>query len=248
MNVTSKPSINRVLVSAVALILWMAAPMLHAQNVTNPAPGTPSLTPGDSSSTTSPSRLLPGSADGSSATPMENRQGVNVNVNLQNQSNQGMPGQAIDPEAEEEKIPLSDRVFLHGFRMGYNLITEFNTSRLNRYGLQSPHQFVIGYEFMQRIIGHDWLNLILVQNVLVGGLEQSAFIPTANLIFGFELANSFQLGFGVNLTLDPDGWSHMIIVAGYTPKIGDIYMPIQVHFVPDVNGQHRLGASLGFTL
>lgn len=242
MNATLNPR-NRVIAVTIAAILTLGPAALAVGNIPERySPESTRAVPVDTLNGNATAANEPSQA------PMENSQGVNVNVNLQNQSNLTGAQSAISSEEEPGAVPISERVFLHGFRMGYNMITEFDEAQLSSYGLQSPHQFVIGYEFMQRIIGHDWLNLILVQNVLVGGLEQSAFVPTANLIFGFELANSFQVGFGVNLSLDPDAWSHMIIVAGYTPQIGDIYMPIQAHFVPDVFGRHRMGVSVGFTL
>jgi hypothetical protein len=81
----------------------------------------------------------------------------------------------------------------------------------------------------------------------VAGLEQSRFIPAASGIIGAEINQSFQLGIGVNLTPDEISPSHMILAAGWTPKVGSIYTPVHFFFVPDADGNHRTGATIGVT-
>ena len=106
---------------------------------------------------------------------------------------------------------------------------------------------ILGYEAMYRIVGHSWLNVILVGNLSIAGLEQSRFIPTASGLIGAEINQSFQLGVGVNLTPDEQAPSHMIAAAGWTPKVGSIYTPVHVFFVPDPAGNHRSGVTVGVT-
>ena len=45
---------------------------------------------------------------------------------------------------------------------------------------------ILGYEGFYRIIGHSWLNVLMVGNVTVAGLEQSKFIPSASGLLGLE--------------------------------------------------------------
>jgi hypothetical protein len=156
--------------------------------------------------------------------------------------------------------------FLHGIRIGWTYIMNFETrNRTNedddnpvmqsvkeKYGLKTPHMMLIGYEGMYRIVGHSWLNVVMVGNVTVAGLEQSKFIPAASGLIGAEFNESFQLGVGVNVTPDPDAPTHAIIAAGWTPKVGSIHTPIHFFFVPEpsTNGQkgnHRMGATVGVT-
>jgi hypothetical protein len=106
---------------------------------------------------------------------------------------------------------------------------------------------LLGYEGFYRIVGHSWLNVLMVGNVTVAGLEQSKFIPAASGLIGFEFNRSFQLGVGVNLTPDPDAPSHMIAAAGWTPHVGSIQTPVHFFFVPDPDGNHRTGATIGMT-
>jgi hypothetical protein len=163
------------------------------------------------------------------------------------------------PPAEEDgwHKPVGRR-FMHGFRLGWTYI--YNTDKMNRiddngmptslakeFGIKSPNMMLLGYEGFYRIVGHSWLNVLMVGNVTVAGLEQSKFIPAASGLLGFEFNRSFQLGVGVNLTPDPEAPSHMIAAAGWTPMVGSIQTPLHFFFVPDTEGNHRMGATIGMT-
>lgn len=149
----------------------------------------------------------------------------------------------------------AEKRFLHGFRLGYlylaNMQGAFDPSNprskslADEYGLRSPHQFLIGYEFMWRMIGHDWLNILLVGSGMISGLEQSKFFPSANGIIGFEFAQTLQIGVGVNIVPQPTKPAHMLAAIGWTPRVGDFYLPVHAFFVPDVDGQHRTGLTVG---
>jgi len=155
------------------------------------------------------------------------------------------------PEGEEPELAR----FLHGFRLGYLYIhdiegpvdTENPSSPVysDRYGIRSPHMFMLGYEAAVRMFGHDWLNVLLVGNILIAGLEQSRFFPSANLMLGFEFNETAQLGVGVSITPTKDNPAHLIVAAGWTPRVGEFYLPIHFFFVPDINGHHKIGVTLG---
>jgi hypothetical protein len=150
------------------------------------------------------------------------------------------------------------RRFMHGFRIGWTYVANMDkmnriddngmpTSIAKEFGLKSPNMMLLGYEGFYRIVGHSWLNVLMVGNVTVAGLEQSKFIPAASGLIGFELQQSFQLGVGVNLTPDPQSPSHMIAAAGWTPSVGGIQTPVHFFIVPDTEGNHRMGATLGMS-
>ena len=146
------------------------------------------------------------------------------------------------------------RRLLHGFRIGYNHIAKYDQptrengmSIQEEFKLKTPHTMVLGYETFYRIVGHSWLNVLVVGNVSVAGLEQSKFIPTASGLIGAEFNESFQVGVGVNLTPDPQAPTHMIAAVGWTPRVGAIYTPVHFFFVPDTEGNHRAGATVGVT-
>jgi len=146
-----------------------------------------------------------------------------------------------------------DRV-LHGFRLGYLFLNDHdvpidpanpNSSLEREHGLRSPHQFLIGYEVANRVTGSGWLNILLVGNAMISGLEQSKIFPSANLLLGFEFDRSFQTGVGVNLVPVHDKPAHMIIAAGWTPRMGEMYLPVHFFFIPDVDDNHRMGVTVG---
>ncbi|HTR51878.1 MAG TPA: hypothetical protein VMJ10_14280 [Kofleriaceae bacterium] len=157
--------------------------------------------------------------------------------------------------------------FTSGFRLGWMYLSNYDalnrkgdngemTSLKQQFGLKSPNMFLLGYEGFYRILGHSWLNVLMVGNVSVAGLDQSKFIPTASGLLGFEIQRSFELGVGINLTPDPQSPSHMIAAAGWTPKVGSIQTPIHFFYIPDesgvtdamghtVKGNSRMGATIG---
>lgn len=150
---------------------------------------------------------------------------------------------------------VSHKRFLHGFRLGYLYVANHESpidsndpgspSLAQKYGMRSPHQFLLGYEMMFRVIGHEWLNILLVTNASIAGMEQSKFFPSANGLIGFEFAETMQLGVGVNAAPSKEKPVHMILAAGWTPRVGDFYTPIHAFLVPDVDGQHRMGVTVG---
>lgn len=150
---------------------------------------------------------------------------------------------------------LAEAKLLTGFRLGYIYLFDHKKpleslegqSLSERTGMRSPHQFLLGYEAFYRMLGHADLNVLLVGNAMISGLEQSRFYPSANGLIGFEFRNSFQLGVGVNLTPLKGHAAHTIIAAGWTPRSGSFYVPIHAFFIPDVDGAHRVGLTTGVT-
>jgi len=168
----------------------------------------------------------------------------------------GQPAGTATADADEDDegwhTPPGHR-FLHGFRLGWMYVSHIDDagSRPNhmslaqQYGIKSPNMMLIGYEGFYRIVGHSWLNVLMVGNVTVAGLEQSKFIPAASGLLGFEFNRSFELGVGVNLTPDDQAPSHMIVAGGWTPRAGSIMVPFHVFYVPDTYGNNRVGATVG---
>jgi hypothetical protein len=162
---------------------------------------------------------------------------------------------ADHPKEGARKDPLTDATFLSGFRLGYSYIAKNDEplqslggkSLADRTGAKSPHGFLIGYEMLVRLMGHSWLNVILLANGLVAGLEQSKFLPSANGLMGFEINNSLQLGVGAHLTPLKGQEGHVVAAGGWTPRVGNFYIPVHAFFVPDVEGNHRMGVLTGVT-
>ncbi len=131
--------------------------------------------------------------------------------------------------------PLPQMGITHGFRIGYAFMKLDGTDEDR---LESSHLFTVGYEVQQRILGGGWLNVLVVENVMVSGINQSKFIPTGNLLLGFEFWEQLQVGAGINLSplAGPDEVVHMVMGVGYTPQVGSFNVPLHASFIPDIDG------------
>jgi hypothetical protein len=151
--------------------------------------------------------------------------------------------------------PLVDARVLHGFRLGYSYVFNYDkpldsldgATFKDKTKIKSPNNLLIGYEVMGRLVGHSWLNVIMVGNVIIAGIEQSKVLPSGNAIIGFELNNSFQVGLGAHLTPLKGQEAHAVFAAGWTPRVGSFYVPLHGFFIPDVDGNHRTGVTTGVT-
>jgi hypothetical protein len=159
------------------------------------------------------------------------------------------------PPTSAPHTSLDDATVLHGIRFGYGYVLNYDKpvaalggqSLKDKVGLRTPSHFLLGYEVVYRVVGHSWLNVILLGNAMLAGLEQSKVLPSANLLIGFEFKNSFQVGVGAHLEPLAGSEAHSIVAAGWTPRVGTIYMPVHFYFVPDVDGVHHLGMTTGVT-
>lgn len=159
------------------------------------------------------------------------------------------------PQGATKERTQDDSKLLHGFRIGFGYVANYDKpmesldglSLKEKIGLRSPAHFLLGYEVMYRVVSQSWLNILLLGNAMVAGLEQSKVLPTGNLLIGAEINNSFQIGVGANLSPLKGQEAHTIIAAGWTPKVGTLYTPFHVFFIPDVDGAHRLGVTTGVT-
>ncbi len=157
-------------------------------------------------------------------------------------------------EGPPRKSP-DDAALLHGFRLGYGHVFNYGRPLESMDGMslkdsarmRTPHHFLIGYEVLYRVVGHSWLNVLLLGNAMVAGIEQGKLLPSLNLLIGAEIKNSFQVGVGASLSPLKGSEAHTILAAGWTPRVGTIYTPVHVYFIPDVDGVHRLGVTTGVT-
>ena len=85
---------------------------------------------------------------------------------------------------------------------------------------QSRHGFRMGYGYVNapedhELIKSNWMYLL-----------------------GFEFNGRFQVASGMNIA-PTDNWCHMVVAAGWTPKVGDINIPFHVSYVPDIDNHWR---------
>lgn len=189
--------------------------------------------------------------------PSDSTSSSSSSVKLTYEATKTGPAGPADHPTDAASRPKSpdDSLLLHGFRLGYGYVFNYedpsaafdNKSFRDRTGLRSPHHFLLGYEVVYRVVGHSWLNVLLMGNGMIAGLEQSKVLPSANLLIGAEIKNSFQVGIGANLSPLKGSEAHTIIAAGWTPRVGTIYTPVHAYFIPDVDGYHRMGFTTGVT-
>ena len=84
---------------------------------------------------------------------------------------------------------------------------------------------------------NDWV-------LLVGGLEQGAFLPSLTWLVGIRMPSNFEFGVGPNLT--PAG-AALAISAGQTFKSGALAIPVNIALVPSRFGM-RASVLTGFNL
>jgi len=133
----------------------------------------------------------------------------------------------------------------YGVRFGYSYLNKGEQVE----SLSSPHSFLLGYEMQQTLDGGEWLDILFVENISVGGLDQSVFSPSLSLLVGFEFADRLQVAVGTNISpvdpADDDKYIHLISAIGYTAAVGRFSLPIHLTFIPDVNGFWRCAATAG---
>jgi len=132
-----------------------------------------------------------------------------------------------------------------GLRFGYNYVN--NSEDSDR--LASPHMFAIGFEAQQTMSGDSWLDILMIQNLTISGLEQSVMLPSVNALVGFEIQDALQLAVGVNATIfDPSGedhFFHLVTAVGWTQAAGIFSVPVHLVFIPDVNDYYRVAVTTG---
>jgi hypothetical protein len=237
-----------VAVALASLALTTLATSARAQQPT-PAPSSSSAPPTPSASQSA----YPEVWSASSAAPPPPPPSTSVRMTLE-ATQQQQQGDRPSAPAPPKKSP-DDSTILHGFRLGYGFVMNYDEpadafkgkSLKQQADLRSPHHFLIGYEVVYRVVGHSWLNVLLLGNGMIAGLEQSKILPSGNLMIGAELLNSFQIGLGANVTPLKGSEAHAVAAAGWTPKVGTIYTPVHFYFIPDVDGNHRLGVTTGVT-
>jgi len=128
----------------------------------------------------------------------------------------------------------------HGVRVGY-----VYANGAEKAGLDEPHLFALGWEAAFRLSGNGDLDFLLVPNLMFLGMNQGIVIPSANLLVGFAVQDMIEAGAGVNLTLGTEQPLHMIMAVGFTPKVADLQVPFTLSYVPDVDGNWRMGLTTG---
>lgn len=149
-----------------------------------------------------------------------------------------------------EKVSTSDPIKQrHGFRVGYTYLDDTDA-------LVHPHVMLMGYEAQQVLGKGEIIDVMFVENILIGGLNQNVAVPTVNALAGVEILERFQIGFGVNGTMLPPNDLDalnipafsvgMIAAVGVAIPIEDVYeVPINISWTAEDDGIGRIAVSTG---
>lgn len=80
--------------------------------------------------------------------------------------------------------------------------------------------------------------------LLIGGLDQGAFLPSVSWLVGIRTQNNFEIGVGPNA--NPAGVA-LAFSGGYTFKAGALAVPLNLAIVPSKYGM-RVSVLTGFNL
>lgn len=108
---------------------------------------------------------------------------------------------------------------------------------ISQFGWQMEHRFYTG-------TGTDKISGVTELVVLVGGLDQGAFIPSASWLVGARTARGTEFGVGPNLSAAGVG---MVVAGGITFRTGELNFPVNLAVVPARNGT-RISLLSGFNI
>ena len=97
------------------------------------------------------------------------------------------------------------------------------SSIMTQYGWQWESRFADGGGEIVGIV--EWI-------VLVAGMEQGKFLPSATSVIGARTAKGLEFGVGPNLSLSGIG---MVFGVGYNFKSGSLNLPVNLVFMPGRN-------------
>jgi hypothetical protein len=80
--------------------------------------------------------------------------------------------------------------------------------------------------------------------LLVAGLDQGAFIPSASWILGVRTQGDWEMGVGPNASA---AGVALVVTAGMTQHFGTLNVPVNVAYVPSKNGS-RFSVTTGFNV
>ena len=148
--------------------------------------------------------------------------------------------------AQDPRVPNpTQRIRLSGPRFGVTYLGGAIVDSLAAYEVDvSPVITQFGWQFERLIFtGDNGLSAVTEWVVLVGGLEQSAFLPSVSWMVGVRGPRGAEFGVGPNVSA---AGSALAIAAGVTSRAGAFNLPVNVAIVPSKIGT-RVSLLVGFT-
>jgi hypothetical protein len=148
--------------------------------------------------------------------------------------------------AQDTRIPpVVERISLSGPRFGVTYLGGAIVDSLAAHGVDvSPVITQFGWQFERLMFtSQNGLSAVTEWVILVGGLEQSTFLPSVSWLVGLRGARGAEFGVGPNVSA---AGSALAIAAGFTTRAGALNLPVNVAVVPSKIGT-RVSVLVGFT-
>jgi len=149
--------------------------------------------------------------------------------------------QTTDTRVPAPTAPLS----LAGPRFGITLLPEPARAKLAEHDINVSAAITqFGWQFERQFLGNEGTLVAISELVLlVGGLDQGVFLPSASWLVGVRSPTGTEFGVGPNLT--PMGVA-LAVAGGVTIRNDAINIPVSIAVVPSATGV-RVSILTGFT-
>ena len=152
---------------------------------------------------------------------------------------------SVRADAQEGQVESNGPVELSGPRLGFTIIGGEMAQTLRDEYDAVPFVTQFGWQFEWRYFSIDDGPSGLVEFIpLIGGVEQSLFLPSASLLMGIRSAKGLEFGLGPNLSVS--GGS-LVIAGGVTIASDYINWPINFALLPSKTGL-RFSILMGFNV
>ena len=142
--------------------------------------------------------------------------------------------------------PVAKTADLSGPRFGFTLLADGVVKTLEDRGIVvGPVISQFGWQFEKQFYIRDsGVTMVTEWVALVGGLEQSAILPSLSWMVGVRTRDGAEFGIGPNVT--PAG-TGLVLATGMTFRAGALNIPVNVAVVPSKSGS-RVSVLSGFSL
>jgi hypothetical protein len=146
-------------------------------------------------------------------------------------------------QAQNDSLSSPTAIRLNGPRIGFTYVGPGKVAETLEEKNVSPYITQFGWQFENRFFTLDNGTSGLIEYVLlVGGLDQNMFLPSATVLIGLRTRSGFEFGAGPNISVAGAGFA---FAAGYTLKSENIFFPINLAVVPSPNST-RVSLIFGF--
>jgi hypothetical protein len=151
----------------------------------------------------------------------------------------------ISPKlSAQENSEIENSINLDGPRVGITYIAPGKLAdKLSENFDLKPFLTQFGWQFETRYFTLSNGTAGLVEGIiLLGGVEQGAFLPSGSLLIGLRNKHGLEFGFGPNLSL---AGAAFVLAAGITFHSDNINFPVNFAVIPSIQGI-RLSILTGF--